>query len=279
MPTPGLSLVGFMDQAQAINHLLGVCIPTSPAIPSLIAEWTAAVAKRGPPIANAGNPDIQPIPADGQAYLAQLHQEKWVADSLAMTPGATFQMVEIDPLLAYQFTVDNSRSSYHCGKLNPMPPLGDLLMVCLPTAFPNEQINVTQQPSAVMLKTKSLNVRIVQQGFFQAENKLGIQFGMSLPFVHVVRFNGRCYLHNGFHRIVGVRKKGATHVPCLFRDVSTSQEAGIRDDGATFPLQLLQSADPPTLAHFTQGRAYDVTLKAMTRIVHVTWHEYGIPDE
>src|SRR5208282_2577442 len=105
----------------------------------------------------------------------------------------------------------------------------------------------------------------------------GIQFHSSMPFVHVVRYNGRCYLHNGFHRTVGVRKAGATHVPCILRDVNTISEVGI--DGDTFPVHLMESANPPTVGHFTQNRAWSVTLRNYSRILHVSWAEYMVPDE
>jgi hypothetical protein len=175
MPTPGLSLVGFMDQQQAINHFLGVCIPANRAIPALIAEWDAAQARRGAPLLNAGNPDILPIPAAGQPYIQQLMQQQWVIDAIAQMPGAIFQLVEIDPLLAYQFSVDTDRSAHHCSALNS-PTIAELLPICLPTTYPVEQINVSPQANSVLLKSPSLNVRMTAQGFFQAESKIGITF-------------------------------------------------------------------------------------------------------
>jgi hypothetical protein len=62
------------------------------------------------------------------------------------------------------------------------------------------------------------------------------------------------------------------------RDVSTPQEAGIMD-GQTFPLSLLESGDPPTIGHFTQSKALDVSLRALSRVLHVTWSESVLPDE
>src|SRR5690242_8343951 len=105
MPSAGLSLVGFMDQTQAVNHLTTACMPPNPNQAALIAEWQTAQANLGVPTANAGNPDIQPIPTAHDGYMQQLQATPWVADYLATIPGSTFQLVEIDPLLAYQFTV------------------------------------------------------------------------------------------------------------------------------------------------------------------------------
>ena len=76
-----------------------------------------------------------------------------------------------------------------------------------------------------------------------------------------------------------MRNAGATHIPCLVRDVNDAGAAGIRNNGSTFTEDLLTSGNPPTLAHFTQGRAYDVNLKQKIRVLHVSWSDYVVPIE
>jgi len=56
MPTTGLSLVGFMNEAQAIQHLSNACVPTNPDPVALTAEWQTAQGNLGPAIPNAGHP-------------------------------------------------------------------------------------------------------------------------------------------------------------------------------------------------------------------------------
>ena len=129
-----------------------------------------------------------------------------------------------------------------------------------------------------MVKAKSLNVRLVQQGFMQQDGKLFVQIGVTPPFAQVVRFNGRCYLLNGYHRTVGAAQAGATHIPCIFRDVASALEAGVNPP-ETFPLGLLESNNPPTLGHFANGLAYAAQLKSVSRYMHVSWDEHVIPDE
>jgi hypothetical protein len=287
MATAGLSLLGFMTQPEAIAHLLTHCVPANPDIHALIVEWQAAQARKGPPMVG-GIPDIQDIPATNQPYIQMLMQQQWVAQFVASKPGAEFKLVEIDPLLTFHFMVDRKRSTDHCDALPQNASVADLMPVCLPATFPDEPINMVRLPDgqskqlsvgAFLLSARSLNIRIVDAGYFQADNKIGIQFAMPVPLVQVVRFNGHCYLHDGLHRTIGVRQKGATHIPCLFLDVQSAADVGIKRNRSTFALQLLESADPPTVGHFTQGRAYDVQLKRFTRIVHVTWAQYEIADE
>jgi hypothetical protein len=204
-------------------------------------------------------------------------QETWVTEYLATVPGAEFKLVEIDPLLAYQFTVDTTRSDHHCAAF-PKPPVnGDLLPVCLPIQLPSGEYHINHGIQSVIIKSRSLNLQMTAAGI--GPNMAGMNFGWSIPMLHVVRLNGRCYLHNGFHRAFGARLAGATHIPCLLRDVPDPQSAGIHTDGSTFELPLLESNDPPTLGHFTQGFAHGVTLRALTRILHVSWASYAMYDE
>jgi hypothetical protein len=283
VPTPGLSLVGFMDKQQAVNYLRAACVPADPADAALQAEWTAAQGRLGAAFANAGRPDIRPIPAAEQPYIQQLHQQQWVIAALAQYPGAVFRLVEIDPLLAHQLHVLTDHSAQYCGGLNAAPSVGDLLPICLPIAPAQENIRISQQGQCIILASESLNVRTLAHGWSPTENKVGIQFwiqfGIGLPLLHVVRCNGRCYLLNGLHRVVGSRRRGATHVPCLFRDVATHAEAGVKADGSTFQVALLESANPPTVGHFTQGRAYDVCIRELSRILYVSWSEHAVPKE
>jgi hypothetical protein len=235
---------------------------------------------------NAGQPDIQAIPQAHQAHVDQVKQAPW-AQQLLQThwQGAEFRLVEIRPLLAFQYHVDSDRSNHHCGQLGDPPTLDQLVPLCLPLAWPSEatQSHMLGQPGSqsIIIKSKSLNFRVLDQGVFQQPGvdgaAIGVMIGTAIPIAHVVRFNGRCYLHNGFHRAVGIGQRGATHMPCIFRDVATAEGAGIKAN--TFQQPLLESANAPTLGHFIDGRAHAVQLRAMTRIVQISWADHVMPDE
>src|ERR1700723_2353954 len=105
MPTPGLSLVGFLDQAEAISHLLVACVPQDSARAALIAEWNAAKQTLGAPIQNAGYPNIQSLPPAHQAHAQQVLAHPIFQDLLWQR--TSIQLVEIDPILAYQMTIDS----------------------------------------------------------------------------------------------------------------------------------------------------------------------------
>lgn len=276
MPVTALALFGFLEQVPAASWLRGVCVLPGQSDSEVLALWQTAKGALGVPTGNAGFPEILPLPPEGVGYVTTLTTQQWVAERLHGIPapkGIDFCLVEIDPLLAYQVHVDQDRSRAHGHGVPAAPTLDQLLSVCLPMAQPSEALRVDQAPGSMMISSKSLNFRTLWQGFAQT-GFLGIHVGVSLPFAHVVRFNGRCYLHNGFHRAVALRGLGATHIPCIFRDVDTPQDAGIGAPGA-FSQQLLESADPPTLFHFTSGRATEVQMKRFHRVLHISWAEYG----
>ena len=283
MPTPGLSLVGFLDREPALAHLRSACMWPQP-FPDdafLEAEWQAASNGLGLPTPGAGEPEILEIPDSHKPYVGALTQCEWYQRNAAnWFAGATFQMVEIEPLLAYQMTIDSDRSLHHCGQMTGPPSLDDLFGLALPHILPAEQWDWTPGPQSLIVRSRSTNVRSLAQGMFPAPDGTlaGLYFGSAAPLVHVVRLNGRCYLHNGFHRTYGARMAGATHIPCVLRDVADAAQAAIQPPN-TFSLDLLESANPPTVAHFTQGRAHIVQLRAIARVLHFSWAEYALPIE
>jgi len=284
MPTSGLSLVGFMaDRDQAIFHLRNTCFPLPATKPDadLEAEWQGAKAKLGTAIPNAGHPALTQIPPN-DLYIQALLASPWGPHlNSYLSQGATFQMVELMPLLAFQFTVDLDRSLQHCGAMSNPPSQRELLEVCLPTGVPRDDWSMSHSPGSAMIRSRSLNLAIVAAGPLpvpKAANLVGIQFAWLLPVLHVVRYNGRCYLFNGYHRAVGAAQAGAVTAPCLFRDVKTEAEAAIAPP-ATFPLSLLESSDPPTVGHYVQGRAWDVQLRRVSRIIQVNWSQHQLFEE
>ncbi len=277
MPTRGSALLGFMDRDRALKFLTESCCPVDPSEAALESVWNGARKTIGSPTPNAGLPEVLDISPADQPYVEALRAGVW-AGVFAQNPHWDVKLVEIEPLLAFQFQVDATRSEHHCGHLGNPPTLAELLPLSLPLAPIQEQISIAQQPQSIVLKSRSLNIQAQMQGMI-GQNVLGMQFGVSLPFVHVVRLDGRHYLHNGYHRTYGAMLAGAKHIPAVIRDVADAAAAGVRDDGNTFPLQILESEHPPTVANFNNIGSAKVDLRAMTRILHVSWAEYAIPDE
>ena len=275
MPSPGLSLVGFLDRSAGIATLRNTCVLPDQSDDALGAEWEAARAKLGAPMERAGNPEIQELPPEAANHVTQvIANYQYVQQQMAA--GMTFKMVELDPLLAYQFTVDKSRSDHHNGGPDAgRPNLDQLLAMCLPLHYQADGVRLNLNNNSMLITSDDLNFRLNAQGWMPTPfgNFVGIQVGAAVPLLHVVLFNGRYYLHNGFHRAVGLSRRGVTHAPCVVREVLDAQSAAIGQPG-TFDQELLESANPPTVGHFAQGRAHDVNLKVFTRTMHVSWADH-----
>jgi hypothetical protein len=268
-----------MDEQLALQYLKTACIPSSDDDASLRAEWQSARDRLGPAWPNAGHPEIRDIPPGHEAYLDQLRQTSWVVEDL-QGPAWDLKLIEIDPLLAFQFDVNTNRSTVHCGNLFQSAQLDALLPICLPQTLENIPFQIVLQEHCALIKSPSLNLRTLRTGVFQQPigAVAGVYFRPSLPLIQVARFNGRCYLANGFHRAYGLRRAGVTHMPCVLRDLASWEDVGVRPRG-TFQPALLESNDPPAIAHFAHERAYPVTLRENTRILHISWAEHGLPNE
>ncbi len=293
MPTRGLSLVGFIDQQrQALDHLRNYCVLPDMSDGPLLKEWATAKAKIGAPIPRAGAPDIREFEPSEEAYIRELQVQPWV-QSVLQTPGyrgAAFKLVEIEPLLAHQPFVDIERSD-NVSKGLRSPAVAELMPICLPRTQPRPldlPTVIVQEAQSIIIKSRDLQIETLKTALMTINRNgyeqvlAGMEIRWSLPFVHVVRFSGRYYLLNGYHRALGAGKAGATHIPCLLREAPSSDDGTLRSDGPEWllmPRRLLESSNPPTLGHFLHGRAHDVRLRATSRILHVTWSHNLMPDE
>lgn len=282
MPTPGLSMVGFMERSQALDYLVQVCAPPDPSPQALEQAWQDAQARLGPPTANAGQPQIQPIPQQHAGYLTAVQQHPRFPNSLEGMAWS-FQLVEIDPILAFQFHVNTARTDALCGSVTSPPSMDELLTRCLPLQIEDVPFQISVQPNSLLLASPSLNLRAFsfgQVGVDPAQNLLayGLVVGPAFPLLQVIRFDGRCYLRNGYHRIYGLKKKGALRVPCLFFEATDYKQVGAPGGRATFDKSLLDSANPPTCAHLIDARGYPVHLRNQTRAIHLTWSDHVLAE-
>lgn len=282
MPAPGLSLVGFLDRDEALSHLKNFSVPRDNSEDALIREWMVAKSKIGQPVSRAGLPDIRPIEPPLDGYIRDLCEKRWVQTVLNRPEykSAEFKLVEIGPLLAHQPLVHTERPDKIYGNRKAVM-LSDLMSICLPSTQPRPldlPTVLVKDWHSVVIKGRDLQIDRITPAVMPMQVDeyeqafVGMQIWWGLPFVHAVRFNGLCYLINGYHRVIGAGARGATHVPCLLRDAEQSS-------WLLMPRRLFESSNPPTLGHFLKGRAYPVALRATSRILAVSWSERLMPDE
>lgn len=280
----GLSLLGFMKEQDAIEYCRKVCQFDDLSNDALLHQWNIAKTRIGSPMGKVGRPEVLDLTSEMSQHMEELKEQLWfqhkLKDSLR---GAEFKLIEIDPLLAMQFAINTDRSEHLGMAYTRSKSVKDLLDLCLPVTQPTHDVVIHKDQKAsgsLMLMTKNLSLGIDRDGAHLVNTDkgsqvfVGVEVSTPAPQLHVVRYQDRYYLHNGFHRAYSARLAGATHIPCILRDVSYANDIGIGRD--TFSLDLLQSNNPPTVGHFTQGRAYPVRLKSLTKIIQVSWAEYMV---
>jgi len=236
--------------------------------------WNEAQTRLGAPIGSPGSPEILGLDTAHQAYLEGVLTSPRYGETVGSLP-ASFQLVEIEPLLAFQFHVYSERSEDLCNSFSNPPEINELLGTCLPHTLEAIPFKHDLRPNGIIIESDTPNLRLFGGGIpgndALAHLLVAAFVGAATPLVQVVRFNGRCYLRNGFHRVYGARVAGATHIPCIFMEASGWGD--VVGGGGTFSQALLESDNPPTLGHYTQGRAHQ--LRRMRRVISVNWAEHA----
>jgi hypothetical protein len=271
-----------MEPGFAVSYLQQTTMPVDPSPEALQAVWEQARGQLGAPPNHAGVPELLDIDQQHHVHLNTVAGNARLAAGFDGQPYE-FKLVEIDPLLAYQHDVSIERTDQLCAQLGTPPTVDSMLPVFLPTGLEGIPFQVQRTDNSIVVVGRSANLRILAHGQIGVEQTigallLGAAIGAGSPWVHVVRFEGRTYLRNGFHRVYGAKRAGATHFPCIVLDAPSWEYVGARGQGGTFERALLESAYPPTLAHYAEGRAWPVQLRRPTRIIEVSWAEYVLPE-
>lgn len=292
MPVPGLSLVGFMEEQQALTYLPKYCIFEECSSDALRRHWIEARCRLGDPIPDAGIPDVIPLDRDEHGdYLRLVEQSPQFAGVIQnMGQNPDFALVEIDRLLSFQSHVDLRRGKLMEDVLGPSQSTRKLLEVCLPYIVRDVSLVIEEFPASmppgatapaiypagtVTIRSNDLNLTrvpipplIVQPDFTRIA---GIAVAPRNPLVQVVQYGGRYYLKNGFHRAVQMRKAQYTHIPCVLLSATDYCQVVDQQGDAILDLPNMDPCNLPTCGHYTQNRAYTVTLRSWTRMAHVTY--------
>jgi len=238
----------------------------------------------GSPVPIPGVPEILDIPAGHEAHLRDVQASPRFPKTVGTLPWE-FKLVEIGPLLAFQYHVQTDRANQLWLDSGGTTDIAALLRLCLPVGVneiqPGSGCDANPDPSnseergRVSFDSDNLNMRILAGGNVGMDGAkifwAGIGFGEATRLVQVARFGGRCYLKNGYHRCYRMRAEGVTHLPCIVQDVNAIAETGVRADGTTFNRRFMQSANPPVCGHYDKG--YALTLRSPKRSIELTWSQ------
>jgi len=270
-----------MDEPFAHAYLQASCEGAGSTAAELGKAWRDARSKLGATFASAGAPDVQILPKAMEPHLRRVQRQN---PRFAQTVGKlkwSFRSLEIDPLLCFQFHVDKDRSVKACSGISSKPASAtEVLRTCLPIAPAPLKHQVAGTGGGFFIRSTDLNVRLLE---VRADATAGetwtarIVWGSTTPLVSVVRYKGRYYLNNGYHRAIGLRQAGVTHMPCVLLEANSWSDF-VDPTALVFSEALLTSPDAPTVGHLTQGRATDVSLRQVTRFIQLSLSELALPD-
>ena len=278
MPLPGLSLVGFFPERQAVDYIRRACAYSGINKAGAVAKWKEAKSRLTSSVGTPGLPDIQELPVSSHPYLAQVPHNARFDATVRGFSSWSFQLVEIAPLLAFQFHV-----CMDTGAPRSVPTVEEMLAECLPhdvgwISYADPVVSHGPTNGSAVIRCDDLNlVPMMLDAGVKLGNQmaklefLGLPYGPSSPFVQVVRLDGRCYLKNGYHRAFRSARRGATHIPCVFLEGARWSDVTNAPVGSTFAQAQLTTDNPPTCGHFADGRAYEVSLRKASRVIEVNW--------
>lgn len=273
MALTGLSLCGYLSDAEALQYFATACDVANVPASTLIQYWTAARAKLGDPIPRAGKPRLNPIGAEHNGYLDKVTKTQHFKMAVGDLAWA-FHWVEIDPLLCFQLHISPDVAERKWMRTRKAPRQGAIIRQCLPTrTAPLHDLQFMQvipgQPRfRIIAPDPSLAVLGARPRLVKGRNVLtfALDIGERCPLVQVVSFAGKYYLKNGFHRAHRLRELGVTHIPAVVIEAPTYEQAGLVPG---FARHVLDSSNPPTCGHFSQGLAYPVQLKEAGGVIEI----------
>jgi hypothetical protein len=270
MPVPGLSLVGLLPDAVAVDYFEKACCYAEGT--DLASELASARSKLSARTAtNAGDPELKPLPASCASHEAAVRAMPRFRQFFE-TAGYEFRTVEIAPLLACQPHVT----------LNSHAAL-DPLHLCLPLTMPEVSLKWWAQGGedvgSRLIAYDDLNFRVLKGGASGAPPGediflAGVGLGIAAPFIQVLRWKKRCYLVNGFHRAYTLLTAGSSEMPCLYREIDDPDPATMLQPFGHHLQGVVPSA---TVGDF--ALAHEVPLRKTRREITVSWSQLVVPVE
>lgn len=215
----------------------------------------------------AGDADrigTRPLPARlaprAQAVMANPHFRA-IFDSVP----TTIEMVELDRLILWQGSVDDSFAAARGASLGARPDPARLFDHCLPLRrdpppftirrLASDHYQIVSDATDLSAQSPQLLDRIARDtlattGPVVAALALPVAFGAN--FMSAIRSDDRLVLHNGYHRAYALRAMGVRHVPCIVQTVTRRDELKLIADTrvSSDPAFYFRAARPPMLRDF-----------------------------
>ena len=236
---PARSLIGWMpaDQAERVQHGNRQDVPVTEEARVRAAAARQAVAARVAGIDQMGS--ISAAPPELEDHIKSLREHPAVAVYFA--EGWRVSLVDLRRVCAVQPNVFIDHAEERVRDVDPAD-LRSIAAVSLPLPGDSQlPAQFDESKNVWLLAAPNPNLRIM--GHFGGEVQPGVVgFGfvvaISPSFLQVVRFQGRLFLRDGYHRAVGFLQRGVPVVPVFTREFgpleSLNLPAGMLPQGAYF---------------------------------------------
>lgn len=269
---PARALMGWIEGPEAVNTLLGrTPLPTDdlPALEQEARAYRTAVAERSPfhvvdPIQEVADQNLAASITSRPDIQAAFAGLQWCPAFVNLKEVLSFQkVVNIDGL------DERIAPALHGA--------GDLLDLCLPTdqPLPPQGALIDQDQKGLTVSSLNPNLRVLGVNLHDAQvNVPGspiptrVQaatffFSMGTSYLSVARYQGRCFVRDGYHRAAGLLRAGVEVVPCILVEARSVAEIGCPP--GSLPYDVLFGERPPHILDFWDDRVARIVMQPAIR--------------
>jgi hypothetical protein len=227
---------------------------------------------------------IRPLPGGMRAYAARLEADPEAAAG-PLAEGFTPALADLTRLCAFQPTAPVGQALERVARADPFD-MPSLAAITLPLAAPARLIpDFDQDRMTFTTSLPSQNLQIV--GAFGGPSaeadelppgtiSVGFHLRAVTSFVQVASVNGRYFLRDGYHRCLGLLRRGVRYAPVLARE--NVPVADLAPPGS-LDLEVLLGARPPVLPDYWDDKvSIPVVVPPARRLVVVRASELSVTE-
>jgi hypothetical protein len=242
-----------------------------------LAAGRAKVRARAPGVDQDGV--IRPLPPEMETYLLRMQshpESQWY-----LSQGYSLALVDLRRICAHQSKIYTEHSGAHAADVDvdDVQALAAVTMPLDPPPVVAPQYDPENQ--AFVTDLGNFNLKVV--GAFGTLDKtaavpgtysLGFQVRVIASFVQVTSIHGRYVIRDGYHRCVGLLRRGARYVPALVKENSALGDLALP---GMLAYEAFMGERPPLLTDFLDdGVSCTVRLTAARRVVIVQASEVSL---
>jgi hypothetical protein len=277
----GRGLIAFMAENEAIAMMKGGPVQPGEDVQPYLDRYLEAREALEASSNRSIDPAVNDIESVHQNHLYQVSSTPIFQQSFQGL-NWSFKTVEIDKIVCFQQWVDLDYVGELAKSLPATPDSSSVVKFCLPIGFPVQAgMNIDAQSSAITISSKTPHLAVGGLGVNQAAPgtapSVVFTLGVNANYVQVVKYEGRHFIKNGYHRAYALRERGVSAVPCVYAEVSDYAMTGANRPGF-FSRETIMSARPPTIPDFFDNTvSADIKIQPTMNVIRIKAEQYAVP--